>query len=250
MKNNVPNSAMNYRTIRKSTTSELVMNEILSSITSGEIKPGDQLPTERELTKMFGVSRSTVREATSALVRMDCLEVIQGKGTFLKQDFQPARPFRMRLSDIQAAANIFDLLEIREILECSGVRLAAKRADAAHIRKIKDALSKMKKAVKDVQAFTEHDFDFHISLAASTGNEMIHGMMKRVVSEVHQEYEKFKPKPLFQLDKAVATAERIVSSVVKGDEEEAAQAMHDHLNLVATELKNLMPDIRWPRSQR
>ena len=238
---------MNYRAIKRNSASELVMQEILSSITSGELKPGERLPPERELTKMFGVGRSTVREAISALVLMGCLEVIQGRGTFLKKDFQPARPFSMKLSDIQAAANIFDLIEIREILECNAVKLAARRADANHIRRIKEILSKMKVAVHDVQRFSEYDFDFHVTLALTTGNEMIHEMMTWIVQKVHKEYQKFRPKTLFQLNEAIVTAEQIVASVIKGDEEEAARFMRDHLNLVTAELKRMMPDMKWSK---
>jgi len=238
---------MNYRAIKRNSASELVMKEILGSIVSGELKPGDRLPPERELTKMFGVGRSTLREATSALALMGCLEVLPGRGTFLKKDFQTTHPYSMKLSDIQAAANIIDLIEIREILECNAAKLAARRADANHIRRIKKNLAKMKEAVRDVQEFSEYDFDFHISIARSTGNEMIHEMLTWIVEKVHKEYEKFRPKALFKLDEAVMTAEQIVASVIKGEEEEAARFMHDHLNLVTTELKRMMPDIKWSK---
>lgn len=240
---------MNYRMVKRRSTAELVMNEILDTIMTGELKPGDRLPPERELTKMFGVGRSTLREATSALVRMGCLEVIQGKGTFLKKDFEPARPLTMRLSDFQAAANIFDLIEIREILECNGVMLAARRADAKHIHRVKESLLRMKQAANDAQKFLEYDFDFHIALARASGNAMIHEMMTWIVRKVHKEYEKFKPKALFQMDRAVSTAEKIVSCVVTGEEEEAAHLMRDHLNLVTDELKRMMPDINWHKGR-
>jgi GntR family transcriptional repressor for pyruvate dehydrogenase complex len=236
---------MNYRMVKRSSATELVMNEILNSITTGELKPGDRLPPERELTKMFGVGRSTLREATSALVRMGCLEVIQGKGTFLKKDFEPTRPFAMTLSDLQAAASIFDLIEIREILECNGVMLAARRANAGDIRQIKETLSKMKGAVRDIQKFSEYDFEFHVALAKASGNNMIYEMMTWIVRKVHEQYEKFRPKALFQMDEAISTAEAIVSSVVKGEEAESAQLMRDHLNLVTAEVKRMMPDIKW-----
>ena len=238
---------MNYRAIKRNSAPELVTQEILNSITSGDLKPGDRLPPERELTKMFDVGRSTVREATSALALMGCLEMLPGRGTFLKKDFKPANPFSMKLSDIQAAANICDLIEIREILECNAVKLAVRRADANHIRRIKENLAKMKEAVQDIQEFSEYDFDFHISIARATGNEVVHEMMTWIVQKVHKEYEKFRPKALFQLDEAVMTAEQIVASVITGEEEEAARFMHDHLNLIATELKRMMPDMKWSK---
>lgn len=241
---------MNFRTIQRRSTSELVMKEILSSITRGELKPGDKLPPERELTKMFGVGRSTIREATSALVLVGCLEVIQGRGTFLRKDFQPDSPFTIELSDIQAAASIIDLVEVREILECNSVKLAARRADAENIRRIQKAISDMKEAVDDTKRFSQHDFDFHIALAESTGNEMIHEMMKRILEKVYKQYEYFRPKALFEVDKAILTAEQIVSSVVKGEEEKAAGFMRDHLNLITTELKRMMPDVKWSKGRR
>jgi DNA-binding FadR family transcriptional regulator len=125
--------------------------------------------------------------------------------------------------------------------------LAARRADANHIRRIKKALSKMKVAVKDIQKFSDCDFDFHVSLARATGNEMIHEMMTWIVQKVHKEYEKFRPKALFQLDEAIMTAEQIVASVIKGEEEIAARFMREHLNLITTELKRMMPDMKWSK---
>jgi GntR family transcriptional repressor for pyruvate dehydrogenase complex len=236
---------MNYRTVKRSSATELVMNAILNTITTGELKPGDRLPAERELTKMFAVGRSTLREAISALVRMGCLEVIQGKGTFLKKDFEPTRPFSMRLSDLQAAANIFDIIELREILECNSVMLAARRADADDVRRLQEILSNMKANVQDIHTFSEHDFEFHVALAKISGNRMIHEMMSWIVRKVHEEYEKFKPKALFQMDDAISTAGEIISCVVRGEEEEAAHWMHNHLNLVTAEVKRMMPDIKW-----
>jgi len=241
---------MNYRTIQRSSASELVMQEIFSSIRSGELKPGGKLPPERELTKMFGVGRSTIREATAALVLVGCLEVIQGRGTFLKNDFKHDTPFSIELSNIQAATHILNLIEVREILECNAVRLAARRADTASIRQIQSALSQMKAAVGDIQSFSQLDFDFHVTLARSTGNEMIHEMMKWILEKVHQEYEHFKPKILFQTDKAVATAEQVLFCVVKREEDEAARFMHDHLNLVTTEVIRMMPGAKLSKKQK
>ena len=225
------------------------MKEILESIKSGQLKPGDKLPPERELTKMFGVGRSTLREAISALVLVGYLEVVQGRGTFLKNDFQPAKLSALELSDIQTAASIIDLVEVREILECNAVKLAARRAQADDVRLIQEALAKMKETVDDYKGFSENDFNFHIALAQATGNEMILEMMKLIVEKVHKQYDRFKPKTLFQTDKAVYTAEQITSSITHGEEEKAAGFMRDHLNLVTTELKRMIPEAKRIRSR-
>jgi GntR family transcriptional repressor for pyruvate dehydrogenase complex len=226
------------------------MREILASIESGQLKPGDKLPTERELGKMFGVGRSTIREATSALTLLGYLEVIQGKGTFLKSDLRLGRSSHFALNAIRAAANIIDLVEVREILECQAVRLAVQRADSEDIHRIRRAVSKMKEATGDLSRFIAHDAAFHVSLARATGNQMIHEMMKHIVENVHNEYEKFMPKALFQLDRAADTADGILACLVAGDGDQAAEMMADHLNLVTTKLKQLIPDVERIRKKR
>jgi GntR family transcriptional repressor for pyruvate dehydrogenase complex len=218
------------------------MKEILESIKSGDLKSGDKLPPERELTKMLGVGRSTLREAISALVLVGYLEVIQGRGTFLKIDFQSVKLSALELTNVQTAASIIDLVEVREILECNAVKLAARRADSNDIRRISEVLARMKETVDDIKRFEEHDFDFHITLAEATRNQMIFEMMKLIVKKVHKQYDRFKHKTLFQADKAVFTAEQIVSSIASGEEEKAAGFMRDHLNLVTTELKRMVPE--------
>lgn len=235
---------LNYKTIRRSSTSELVIKEILDSIKADRLKPGDKLPPERELTQMFGVGRSTLREAISALVLVGYLEVVQGRGTFLKNDFQPLSLSALELSDVHAATSIIDLLEAREILECNAVKLAARRAGPQDIRLFQKTLAKMKASVDDAKRFSEHDFDLHMAIAQATGNVMIFEMMKLILKRVYKQYGRFKHKTLFQTDKAIVTAEQILSSMINGEEESASKHMQTHLNLVAAELKRLVPDVK------
>ncbi len=216
------------------------MKEILDRIRSGDLKPGDQLPTEQELSKMLGVGRSSLREAISALALVGYIEVVQGRGSFVKREFQAANLSRFELSDIQAAASIIDILEIREILECNTARLAARRADSNDIHRLQTILVKMKQNMENIERFSEHDFDFHIALAEASSNKMILQMMKFIVKKVHEEYVRLKHETLFKADKAIITAEKIVSSITEGDEEKAAGYMKKHLHLVTTELKRMV----------
>ena len=220
------------------------MEQILKSIESGQLKPGDKLPTEQQLIEMFGVGRYTIREATSTLATLGYLRRIQGKGCFVREDLDPVKATGLALQNLQAATNIIDLVEVREILECNTVRLAAQRADADDIDRIKSAYSKMKQSQKNLSRFIEHDFEFHIALARSTGNQLILEMMKRIVEKVHNEYDKFRPNELFQRDRAIRSAGQIVESVANGDGEEASVLMQAHLNLVTAEIKRRLPDVK------
>lgn len=234
---------MNYRTIQRHSISQQVMQEILSSIQRGDIKPGEKLPTERELAGMFHVGRSTVREAVSALALVGYLTVVQGRGTFLKKNISVRDGARFDLNDIQTAANIVDLVEVREILECNTVRLAARRAAPEDLERIQKALLKMKAAAGDMQAFTEKDIEFHTVLAQSTGNAMIAEMTKGILHRVYRAYDSFQSKRLFQIDIALATAGQIVVSITEGREADAARSMRDHLHLVTKGVKQAIPDV-------
>ena len=72
---------MAFEMVRKNKASELVAEQIIKQIRSGELVPGNQLPSQRELSELLGVGRSSVREAINALEVMGYLEVQQGKGT-------------------------------------------------------------------------------------------------------------------------------------------------------------------------
>jgi len=241
---------MTFRLIQKHSAPVLVMREILDGIESGQLKPGDKLPTERELTKMFGVARSTIREAISALTLLGYLEVTQGRGMFLSKSLPVGKPSDFDLDDIHAAATIMDLVEVRGVLECHNARLAAERADADDIHRIRQAVIQMKATTGDLEPFIRHDFDFHIALANATHNQMIHAMMKRIVDKVHREYEKFMPKALFRRDEATLTAEQILTHLFTGNGEAAAEQMAAHLNLVSKELKHILPNAQWIRKKR
>ena len=67
----------------------MVVEQILDSLKTGEFSPGEKLPSQMNLADMFEVGRSSVREAIKALDAMGYLEVIQGRGTFLKRIFRP-----------------------------------------------------------------------------------------------------------------------------------------------------------------
>ncbi len=231
---------MNYKTIKRRSTSELVMKEILDSIQSNQLKPGDKLPTELELTKMFGVGRSSLREAISALTLVGYIEVVQGRGTFVKKAPRSSNLSSFELRDIQAAASIIDILEIREILECNTARLAARRADSDDIDRLQVILVQMKQNMDNIERFSEHDFDFHVAIAEASSNKMILQMMKFIVKKVHEEYVRLKHETLFKADKAIMTADKIVSGIEEGDEEKAALYMEKHLHLVTTELKRMV----------
>lgn len=100
-------------TIQKKSLAEEVSSLIREQINDGKLTKGEKLPTEPELMKLFGVGRSTVREAIKMLVNMGYLSVQQGRGTFVESVTETNEPFHQRLK----RADIQELREVRDIIE-------------------------------------------------------------------------------------------------------------------------------------
>jgi GntR family transcriptional regulator, transcriptional repressor for pyruvate dehydrogenase complex len=239
---------MKFDTIQRSSTTEIIIAEILAKVKSGELRPGDKLPPEREMVRMFGVGRSSIREAVKGLVLLGYLDVIQGKGTFLKQDPAFGDLASAQLRHLLTAENIFDLMEVRQILECNAVRLATRRAAPEDLERIRKALDRMRACENDADGFYDPDFDFHMAIAEASGNSMILEMMRFIIETCHRQYAKFKPQGLCPPHQAVATAQNILDLLEKGDEVHSARAMREHLRLVEIELRRVMPGIKDPHA--
>ena len=109
--------------IRKRSLAEELAERLRQRITDGQFEVGEKLPAEPELMRIFGVGRSTVREAVKILVNMGFLKVQQGAGTFVESRAAADDPMAQRLR----RADIRDLDEVRRILEVAIVERAAGR---------------------------------------------------------------------------------------------------------------------------
>ena len=108
---------MVFETIRKNTAPEMVVEQMLKKISSGEIATGARLPSQRELAQSFGVGRSSIREALNALAVMGYLDVQQGRGTFITRELPGTDPSMAKLKTALEAGSLLDLIELRETLE-------------------------------------------------------------------------------------------------------------------------------------
>jgi GntR family transcriptional repressor for pyruvate dehydrogenase complex len=171
-----------YKTVQTSRLYEQIVQQIEESITSGELKEGDQLPAERELAQQFGVSRTAVREAVKTLREKGLVEAYPGRGTFITNG--TARSIQQTLDRMirsgQAEGTVH-LTEVREILEPEIAALAAQRVDEEMLSAMREAIAVMDAARKDSEAFIEGDLDFHLALAEAAANPLILSLIDSIV---------------------------------------------------------------------
>lgn len=155
--------------IKPKRISDQVYEQLKDLIFKGEIKPGEQLLTERELAGSLGVSRPTVREAINKLVAIGLLEHRQGQGTFVRAPASGEKDFLMNYMEGHEP-DLVELLEVRLGIECNAVALAARRAteeDIATLEKLVEAMS-VDFASGNVEG--SDDVAFHMAVAYATKN--------------------------------------------------------------------------------
>jgi GntR family transcriptional repressor for pyruvate dehydrogenase complex len=164
---------------------EQVASNIQDWIVSQTLRPGDQLPSERELCERFSVSRTVIREAIKTLVERGLVSIHPGRGTFVSRlsvkDLTESMHRFFHLSD----ETLEDLLDVRELLEVKIAELAAQRATLEDCRRLEAAVKAMESAKDDAERFMAGDRAFHSALAQATHGDVFIVLVNSIVGFLH-----------------------------------------------------------------
>lgn len=151
---------------------EAVVGRLAARIRRGALKPGDKLPSEFEIVRAFGVSRTVVREAMSQLQAAELVETRHGVGTFVRAD-AGQEPFRIsRLGPVSRSTieEVIAILELRMSVEAEAAALAAERRSAADLAAMRKALDAFARQVAQSRDAVQADFSFHLAVAQAARN--------------------------------------------------------------------------------
>ncbi len=156
--------------IKAKRISDQVFEQIRELIFRGQLKPGQQLMPERDLSDALAVSRTTVRSAINRLVVMGLLEQKQGQGTFVRSPdtWRQGNPLAMAMESQEASLQ--DLLEVRLGLECNAAALASQRAVEADLQIMAGSIREMQEEIDRGGLGVEADTSFHMAIAFATRN--------------------------------------------------------------------------------
>lgn len=233
---------MEFTAIKKSSTPQMVAEQILARITSGELPAGARLPAQRQLAEQLGVGRSSVREAINALMVMGHLEVRQGSGTYVCSVPPAGQNGLGQLAAALEAVGILDLMEAREMLESHCARLAAERADAGNVRRLARQMQLVEATDADYGIFLRADLKFHELVAQAAGNPVLVELTKVVLDKLLQQHGRLKTDKLTPgyRQASIRSARNIVQAIASGDGDGAAQWMRVHLEAIRQELKEVI----------
>src|SRR5580704_1708173 len=227
-----------YKIVRSSRLYEQIVQQVEESIHKGALKPGDQLPPERELAQQFGVSRTAVREAVKALHEKGLVEAYPGRGTFITDGTSYSmRQSLDRMVKVGQAEGSAFLAEVRAILEPEIAALAATRADAEDVSSMREQVAVMDGACKDPDAFIEADLDFHLALAEAAANPIILSLIDSIVGLLREQRMR-----IFQVEGGPERGQyhhkRILEAVERHDAIAAREAMKAHLRQVRDDCRD------------
>src|SRR6185503_6626401 len=166
--------------VRSAQTTEQVVARVYELIKQQNLKPGERLPPERELSKQLGVSRPSLRAGLSSLISMGVLQSRQGSGTYIV-DGPPAldsEPLRL-LAELHGSSYAH-MFETRSIMEVGAAGLAAERATGEQLATMAEEIAEMFAWLNDPQQFLVHDMAFHRAVAAASGNPTLATLVEMV----------------------------------------------------------------------
>lgn len=156
-------------------SSDLLRNHILNQIKNGTLQPGQRLPSVVDLAVQYGVGRSTVREACSALKATGWLEIRQGGGTFVSKSLPAEKSSMDQLID--HAADLNEILEVRKFIESGCASLASQRRNLKDLRAMEETLRLMSECMDDEEKSERLDLMFHMQIAHASHNALLLKMM-------------------------------------------------------------------------
>jgi GntR family transcriptional repressor for pyruvate dehydrogenase complex len=224
-----------YSRIKSRRLYEQIIEQIQRQLLAGTLRPGDQLPSERELAEQFGVSRTAVREAVKALREKGLVEIQLGKGTFVTDGLdgmsQVMRDSLSWIVEVGSKNGMFDLVEIREVLEPGIAELAATKFQPEEIEAMQQAVAVMDRSMDNADVYVEADLDFHLALAEATQNPLIIILLNPIVDLLREQR-----KQIFQVEGGPQRGQmhhkRILEMVTSRNGRAAREAMIAHLRQV------------------
>lgn len=211
-----------------------LVDTLVAQIESGELAPGQRLPTEQEIVAATGVSRTVVREALASLRARGLITTRQGLGAFVAKE-PPPKTFSIVPDDLESIDEVLRVLELRMGVEVEAARLAARRRTEEDLAAMRVGLEALDEALASERAGSPEDFAFHRAIAEATHNSNFTRLFDAFGSAMMpRQWASFDEMDAADREKHVARMRdehhRLLAAIEGGDAAEAQRAMRTHLS--------------------
>lgn len=216
-----------FESVRRNKVYEDVARQIERLILK-KLKPGDKLPSERELSEMLGVSRSSIRDAIRSLELIGMVEPRQGAGTIVKEVTADAvvNPLANALKLKEDLVG--ELLDFRRMLEPPLAARAATHATADDVAEMEEILNRQEEKLRREETTIPEDTSFHYAVALASGNSVVLKVLDIIMDMLRDSRERslqVEGRP----QKSLAGHRRILAAIKRHDAEAAKDAMRRHI---------------------
>ncbi|QNB00084.1 FadR/GntR family transcriptional regulator [Massilia sp. Se16.2.3] len=222
-----------------------VVAHLSDSIRAGSLKPGDKLPTESEIMRQLGVSRTVVREAISHLQASSLVETRHGIGTFV---LEPApAPMGLDPATVVTMRDVLALLELRISLETEAAGLAANRRSEEQLAQLRSALDSFHECARAGRETVGPDMQFHLLLAQASGNRYFHDILGHTGTNIIPRARLNSARlahddPAHYPERVIHEHEDIYNAIARRDPDSARAAMRTHLSNSRERLRRAQED--------
>lgn len=213
--------------------SDQVFERLWEMIVSGELAPGDTMPSERVLMEKFRVGRPAVREALQSLANKGIITITHGERS--RVNALSANIALDQVDDIAKLllsaepSNLEHLKQIRKIIEAGSVRIAAETAKASDTKHLRGLVERQRENLGDSKSFIQADIEFHVAIAEITNNPLLQTVTRAMLIWLFEYY-----KPLLHWsgreDTTLLEHSTLVDYLEANDADNAARLMREHLN--------------------
>ena len=219
------------RAIKKTRIHEEVVAQIRELISQGRLKAGDQLPSERELSETFKVSRTSVREALRTLETKGLIISRTGMGNFVADLPIEALIAPLATLLIEEKTALADIFELRKLIEPHIAALAAERATKDDVDRLKRILASQGEAVDRGETGVEADAELHFAIGQATQNQAFEKLVSGLMEILSQSREESLQTP-DRRSASIDSHRKILSAIERHDKTRAQKAMLYHIEQV------------------
>ncbi|HOP71242.1 MAG TPA: FadR/GntR family transcriptional regulator [Bacillota bacterium] len=211
-----------------------IVDQVKQNIASGNLKKGDKLPSERQMSEMFGLSRATIREAIKALNTLGIIECSHGSGNYISSNLSNSLTEPLSIMFMLEGGHPGHTLELRRAIEFAAAGSAARNIEETELARLR-ALCDCIEASTDENEKARYDFQFHREIARASGNPLLIVLLNAVETLISEHVHDARASILKDSSKEDIINRQhrdIVDALSRHCPEEAEKAVLAHMELI------------------
>lgn len=224
---------MGVKQIKSRNIPRKVVEQIKNNIMNHELKPGDRLPSERELAEIFDVSRTSIREALRSLEIIGIIKTVWGDGSYVSDDIEDSLSESIDVLFSLSGHNHEQVFQLRRAVEVETISLAAKKAVKEDVERLKCLFDKIENADNPMKS-ADFDNKFHNEIARISGNLFFTNLLKSVSNIMLSFILSARENIIFNKHMPIISQQhmRMITAIEKNDESSARKVMLQHLETI------------------